>query len=203
MMIPLLIILFMLSSACNAREIPPFVSADWLGKNLRNPGMIIIDIRDDAEYRKSHIQGAINVSINKWAVERQGLVREVPDEKALTKLLGSIGAKSDSKIIVVGRGIRILTVLMLSGWHGQSLSQGLRMYLCSMGLFKVDDREMPVTADIPVIKPVKYDGKIDLSSIVSKAYVIGRISKAVIVDARRLTYIQALKQSHGLQRGSY
>jgi thiosulfate/3-mercaptopyruvate sulfurtransferase len=183
--ISLLMILASFSLSCHARDIPPFVSADWLGKNIENPGLIIIDIRDDAEYRKSHIKGAINVSIDSWAVERGGLLREMPDEKELLELLGSIGAKADSKIIVVGQGIRdfdradavrVAWTILIAGVKDVSVLDG--------GFLKWMTGEMAVTTDVPVIKPVKYDGKIDLSSIVSKAYVLDKISRAIIVDAR-------------------
>jgi thiosulfate/3-mercaptopyruvate sulfurtransferase len=179
------IILVMLSSTCHAREIPPFVSADWLDKNIKKPEMMIIDVREKEEYLKGHLSGAINISVNTWAVEKNGLVREVPDEMDLIDLLGSIGAKADSKIIVVGKGItdfdradaiRVAWTILITGVKEVSVLEG--------GYIKWLNEKRAVTTDLPVIKPLKYCGKIDTSSLVSKAYVLDKISKTVIVDNR-------------------
>jgi thiosulfate/3-mercaptopyruvate sulfurtransferase len=183
--IPLIMILVSLSSACHAREISPFISTDWLEKNLNNPGVKIIDIRDDAEYRKGHITGAVNVSVNSWAVEKNGLVREVLDEKDLLKLMGSIGAKADSNIIVVGRGIndfdradaiRVAWTILIAGVKNVSVLDG--------GFPKWLNEKRPITTEQAVIQPGTYKGKIDTSTLVSKAYVLDKISKTVIVDNR-------------------
>jgi thiosulfate/3-mercaptopyruvate sulfurtransferase len=185
LMVPLLMILVSLSSASHAREIAPFVSTEWLEKNTSVPGIIIIDIRDNVEYRKEHITGAINVSVNTWAVEKNGLVREVPDEKDLLALIGSIGAKAASKVIVVGRGIndfdradsiRVAWTILIAGIRAVSVLDG--------GFSKWLNEKRHVTVDIPSIKPVKYSGKIDTSSLVSKSYVLNKIGKAVIIDNR-------------------
>jgi thiosulfate/3-mercaptopyruvate sulfurtransferase len=185
-MMPLfLMILVILPSACNAREISPFISTDWPEKNIKNPGVMIIDIREDEEYQKGHIPGAINVSVNSWAVEKNGLVREVPDEKDLIELLGSIGVKADSKVIVAGRGIndfdradaiRVAWTILIAGIKDVSVLDG--------GYIKWLNEKRAVTIDPPVIKPEKFCGKIDTSSLVSKAYVLNKISKTVIVDNR-------------------
>ncbi|NLD38929.1 MAG: sulfurtransferase [Desulfatiglans sp.] len=181
----LLMILVMLPSACKAREIPPFVSTDWLEQNINIPGITILDIREDEEYQKGHIPGAINVSVNSWAVEKSGLVRELPDEKELLELLGSIGVKVDSKIVVVGRGIsdfdradaiRVAWTILIAGVKNVSVTDG--------GFSKWVNEKRVVTLDSPVVKSLKYDGKIDTSSVVSKAYVLNKIGKTVIVDNR-------------------
>ncbi len=204
LMIPLLMILVMLSSACLAREIPPFVSVEWLARNISSPKVIIIDIRDGVEYRKSHIKGAINVSIDSWAVEKSGLLREAPDEKDLHILLGSIGAKADSRIIVVGRGIRdfdradairVAWTILIAGIKDVSVLDG--------GFLRWMTEEKAVTTDIPVVKPAKYDGKTDLSSIVSKSYVLNKISEAVIVDAREADVYSGAKVEPWAQKAGH
>ncbi len=185
LVIPLMMILVSLSSACHAREIPPFVSSDWLEQNINISGIIIIDVRDKEEYMKGHILGAINVSVNSWAVEKNGLVREVPSEKDLLELMGSIGAKADSKVIVVGRGIndfdradaiRVAWTILIAGVKEASVLEG--------GFQKWLNEKRAVTVNTPVIKPAKYDGKINTSILVSKAYILNKIGKTVIVDNR-------------------
>lgn len=194
-MMPLLLMIFvLLPLACNAREIPPVVSTDWLEQNISMPGIMIIDVRDKEEFIKGHIPGAVNISVNTWAVEKNGLVREVPGEKDLLELMGSIEAKADSKIIVSGRGltdfdradaIRVVWTIIIAGVEDVSVLEG--------GFQKWLNEKRLVTSDLPVIKPVKYSGKINTSSIVSKAYVLNKISKVLIVDNRTHDVYSGLK----------
>ena len=41
-----------------ARDIAPIVSTDWLLANMKNPKLIILDVRRVEDYREGHIPGA-------------------------------------------------------------------------------------------------------------------------------------------------
>lgn len=40
------------------------ISAEELDEIINNKNYIIVDVRDDKEYRKNHIPGAVNISMN-------------------------------------------------------------------------------------------------------------------------------------------
>ncbi len=60
------------------RDIPPFVSSDSLNRNIDNPRLMIIDIRSGEEFKKGYISNALKISVNSWAIDKNGLLRELP-----------------------------------------------------------------------------------------------------------------------------
>jgi thiosulfate/3-mercaptopyruvate sulfurtransferase len=181
----LLFVALAIPSISFARDIPPFVSSDWLGQNLTLPGLLIIDVRSSADYRKSHIPNAVNVSINSWAVNNNGLLRELPAEKDLIGLMSSIGIKEDSKVVVVGKGIsdfdradaiRVAWTILVTGIKNASVLDG--------GFPKWLDEKRPVTTEQPILKPGEYTGKIAISALATKKYVLGKLGESIIADNR-------------------
>jgi len=49
--------IILLPTAGLARDIAPIVSTDWLLANLKNPKLVILDIRRVEDYREGHIPG--------------------------------------------------------------------------------------------------------------------------------------------------
>jgi thiosulfate/3-mercaptopyruvate sulfurtransferase len=168
-----------------ARDIPPFVSSDWLNQNLNIPGLMIIDVRNEADYKNSHIPNAVGVSVNSWAVNKDGLLRELPAGSDLIKLMDSIGIKEDSKIVVVGKGvsdfdradaIRVAWTILISGVKNVAVLDG--------GFLKWSKEKRPVTVEQPILQPGEYRGKISTAGLASKKYVLSKIGKSFLVDNR-------------------
>jgi thiosulfate/3-mercaptopyruvate sulfurtransferase len=181
----LLFIAFAIPSVSFARDIPPFVSSDWLGQNLTIPGLLIIDVRSATDYGKAHIPNAVNVSINLWAVNKNGLLRELPAENDLLGLMRSIGIKEDSKVVVVGKGVsdfdradavRVAWTILVAGVKNASVLDG--------GFLKWLDEKRAVTTELPQLQPGDYKGRINLSALASKKYLLSKIEKSIVVDSR-------------------
>lgn len=169
----------------SARDIAPFISADWLDQNSSVPGLLIIDVRSALEYRKSHIPDAANASLDLWAVNKNNLLRELPAGKDLFDLMGSLGMKESSKVVVVGKGesdfdradaIRVAWTIQTAGIKNASVLDG--------GFQKWIKDKKPVTADQAPVTPGEYKGKINELAAVSKQYVLSRIGKSILVDSR-------------------
>jgi thiosulfate/3-mercaptopyruvate sulfurtransferase len=178
-------VLISIPSISSARDIPPFVSTDWLHQKLAAPGLIIIDVRSGADYKKDHIPNAVNVSVNSWAVNRNGLLREMPSESELLGLMGSIGISKDSEIVVVGKGmsdfdradaIRVAWTILAAGVRNTSVLDG--------GFPKWLNEKKPVTIEPPAVQPDMYKGRLDSSRLASKEYVLSKIGKSILVDTR-------------------
>ena len=181
----LLFIVFAIPSISVARDIPPFVSSDWLSQNPAVVGLLFIDIRSATDYGKNHIPNAINVSINSWAANRNGLLRELPAEHDLFGLMGSIGIRDDSKVVVVGKGIsdfdradavRVAWTILVAGVKNASVLDG--------GFSKWLDEKKTVTAELPQLKPGDYKGRINLSALASKKYLLSKMGKSIVIDSR-------------------
>ncbi len=181
----LLFIALTIPSISAARDISPFVSSDWLDKNLSIPGLLIIDIRSGAEYKKSHISNAVNASVNSWAVNKNGLLREMPAESDLLGLMSSLGIKEDSRVVIVGKGvtdfdradaIRVAWTILTAGVKNVAVLDG--------GFPKWIKEKRSVSDEQSPQSPGEYKGKVNESVLVSKKYVLGRIGKSILVDAR-------------------
>jgi thiosulfate/3-mercaptopyruvate sulfurtransferase len=176
---------FCVSSVVSARDVEPFVSTDWLEKNMSLPGLIVLDIRPSSEYQKGHIPKAINTKPGAWTLNVNNLLKELPADQDLLKQIGSLGIKENSKVIVVGRGetefnradcIRVGWTLLISGVKNTSiLDGGYQKWL-------KDKRSTSTESTIPAAET--YRAKINRSIIVSKEYVQKSIGKSVLIDAR-------------------
>lgn len=173
------------SLTASARDIAPFVSTDWLQQNQDAPGLLVVDVRRAAEYEKNHIPGAVNAGVDLWAPNKDGLLREVPTEKELTDLLGSLGIKKESKVIVVSRGtaefdradaMRVAWTVLAAGVRNVSVLDG--------GYAKWQKDGRAAVGGRTAASPAQYDGKGDWSVVASKKHVLSRIGKAMLVDTR-------------------
>ncbi len=62
---PFMILLFcMFPAVLTARDIAPFVSADWVDSNAKALGALLIDIRSAAEYKNGHIPGSFHAGLD-------------------------------------------------------------------------------------------------------------------------------------------
>jgi thiosulfate/3-mercaptopyruvate sulfurtransferase len=185
-----LLYFFLLLSAINplsllARNIEPFVSTDWLDKNSGAPGLLIIDVRSAADYKKSHIPGALNAGVNSWTVNKNGLLRELPASAELIALMGSLGIKEDSRIVIIGNGatdfdradaIRVAWTVLTTGVRNVSVLDG--------GYAKWIKDKKPTASDQSTPLAGEYKGKFNEAVVVSKKYVLSKIGKSILVDTR-------------------
>jgi thiosulfate/3-mercaptopyruvate sulfurtransferase len=182
----LVIFLLIISEAIAfSRDIAPVVSTDWLAQNLQNPNLVILDIRNPDQYKKGHIPGSINSPFENWAVERNGLSLELPSDEALRDLLGKSGIRSGSIVIVVNRNetdftrsdaVRVAATCTIAGVRNAAVLDG--------GYTRWRKESRPLTTEPANERSAAYDGTVDRSSFVSRDYVLSRIGKSIIVDAR-------------------
>lgn len=180
-----LIAALVLPAAASGRELPAFVSTDWLERHLDVPGLLVIDVRSGAEYGKGHVPGAVNVPVDSWAGNRDGLFRELPDEGDLGRLMGSIGARAESSIVVVGAGgsdferadaIRVAWTVLVAGVPKVSVLDG--------GFSRwVRERKPESVAPTP-LGAGRYRARMDGTALASKRHVLERGGEAVLVDNR-------------------
>ncbi len=180
-----------------ARDISPIVSTDWLAKNLKEPRLIIMDIRKVEEYREGHIPYSINVPYVTWAETHERLNTEIPSAADLFEAMGSAGIRNHSLIVVVCRmdvcqtqveAARVFCTLEYGGLENVGILDG--------GYEQWVREKRPITTK--VVKPGKtvYKGKLNKSLIADKDYVSSRLGKAVFVDVReRELFLGTTRQS--------
>lgn len=177
--------LFLWPHVMRAEVMPPIVSTGWLAQNLDNTEIVVLDIRLSAQFNEGHIPGSLNTPLRLWAISLNGLTLELPTDVALRNLLGTFGLHPSSRVVVVSgtetdfsradatrvawtcKVAGIEQVAVLDGGYNQWVRDG-----------------KTVSTDAFRIKPLKYSGTIDRSSLISRHEVLGKIGKSTIVDTR-------------------
>jgi thiosulfate/3-mercaptopyruvate sulfurtransferase len=169
----------------SGRNVSPIVSTDWLGQNLNNPKLVMVDIRKVEEYKEGHIPGAINVFFGAWIIEKNKLLLELPADDDLLDTIGSSGIKDDSIVVVFSKSdndfaradaTRVAWTLITAGVKNVAVLDG--------GYAKWLKEKKAVSIDMVKPNAGKYNGKINKANVVSKDYVLKRIGKTTIVDTR-------------------
>ncbi len=91
--------------ALAAAAASPLVSTEWLGKNLSAPGVILVDVRTEANYAFGHIPGAVNVpfgGLEPFSETEQCQLMPSPAE--LTELLQEAGINRASHVVIYDHG---------------------------------------------------------------------------------------------------
>ncbi|MEM4889791.1 MAG: sulfurtransferase [Thermosphaera sp.] len=172
----------------SSRTIPPLVSTEWLNENLHDPSLVVIDIRSPSEYEAGHIFRSINIPfapVSKWSVIRNDLLLELPNVEDLFKTIGDAGIDENSKVVIVGKtdntfaladAARVAFTLIYAGVKNVAILNG--------GINKWIQEKREITREIIETRAKKYVGKILSHIVVSKEYVLSRIGRAIIIDAR-------------------
>lgn len=167
------------------RDLPAFVSPEWLEANLKNPGVIVLDIRNADLYKTGHIPGARNAPFAEWVTQHESLLLELPSDAAIQDLLGKLGISVESLLVVVNKtdtewnradATRVAWTCITAGIRNTSVLDG--------GFNRWLKLRMPVTAEGVVPSPDNYLHPIDRSSLVQKEELMEKLGTSIIVDAR-------------------
>src|SRR5512140_2718731 len=89
--LPVLVLALALPAVTSALDLPRIVSADWLEKNGSDPAIRIADTRQPEEFKPGHVPIAINQFYGSWAVKRDNLDNQLPEDEDLADLVKSAG----------------------------------------------------------------------------------------------------------------
>ena len=173
------------AGAAPSEALPPIVSVDWLEANLKNPKLIILDVRKVEDYREGHIPNAINTFHGAWAYKRGKLFTEVPDPDDLEDTIGSVGIGWDSWVVVVGNArtlreiyqvARVACTLRYAGLDDVAILDG--------GMDKwIRDKKI-LSTKVVSAKEKLFRGKFRKDHFADKEYVQSRMGKIVLLDVR-------------------
>jgi len=102
-----------LALPASAENAAPLVSTGWLKQHLKDPDVLVLDIRSAIDsggveaYQQAHIPGAIHSDYDKagWRVTRGGVPFMLPTLPELEKLIGELGIDEDTHVVVVPAGV--------------------------------------------------------------------------------------------------
>jgi len=169
----------------SARDIPPVVSGDWLEQNLKNPRLVVVDIRKVEEYKEGQIPGSVNVFYGSWAIKKSDLDNEVPETDDLFDTIGSAGIKADSLVVVVGKTDTVADLVNMPRVAKTLIYAGVANVAVLDGSFtKWAKEKKPVSTAGTKPVSVEYKGTLRPEVFAGKAEVLAKIGKATIVDTR-------------------
>lgn len=76
------------------------VTTIWLGQHLHDANLVLIDMDDEIQYQRFHLPGAVHLPYAAINYTNQHGVSYSVGREQLIKLLGLLGAKSDSQIVI-------------------------------------------------------------------------------------------------------
>ena len=177
------IILYSISAT--PRDLPAVVSVEWLSQNLDRSNLVVIDIRSDELFKKSHIPGSVHAPFPRWIRQDEQRMLELPGRDSLRLLLGSLGITDESHVVIVNRtdsdwnradATRVAWTCLVSGVKTVSVLDGGYNHWLKL--------KKPVTDVIVSPVGVNYRGMFNTDTLILKNDVLERIGKSVLIDAR-------------------
>ncbi|MFF3440845.1 sulfurtransferase [Streptosporangium sp. NPDC002721] len=157
------------------------VDADWVEANLDTPGVVLVEVDEDASaYDKGHIRGAVKVD---WKQDLQDPVRrDFIDREGFQALLSSRGIANDDTVVLYGGNNNWFAAyaywyFKLYGHENIKLLDGGRKK------WELDSREL--VKDVVARPETSYQAKDqDLSIRAFRDDVVAAIGKLNLVDVR-------------------
>jgi thiosulfate/3-mercaptopyruvate sulfurtransferase len=146
---------------------------------------VTVDTRKVEEYKEGHIPGAVSSFFGSWIIEKDKLILELPPDDDLLDLIGSLGIKPDSIVVVVSSADNDFSRADAARVAFTMITAGLKhVAILDGGYAKWLKEKRPVSSEAMVPKAVKYKAKVNREVVASKAYVMGKIGKSTILDNR-------------------
>lgn len=104
--------------AAGARREPTFVSTEWLARHLGDADLVVLHASNQrADYDAGHVPGARFIGWASIAVPRDSLSTEMPAEARFDSLLEAAGVSDDSRLVITGGPVTILSRLLVTLDH--------------------------------------------------------------------------------------
>jgi len=178
-----------------ARDIPPIVSTDWLLANMKNPKLIILDVRRVEDYRDGHIPGAMSAFYGAWVYMKDGLFGSLPEKDDLDDTISYMGIGFDNWVVVTGcmdtprlsyQSARVACTLQYAGIENVALLDG--------GANKWIAEKKTLSKKIERRKAKNFKGKYTGEVFADKNYVKERLGKLIILDVREREFFTGEKK---------
>jgi len=186
----------MVVTRLQAQNIPAIVSTEWLEENMDTPNMVILDVREPESYEVGHIPGSINFpAYPNWYINNPGEQvpwMELPEEEKLYATIGKAGISTNSIVVIIARtsdsetgGLGAYGLTKASRAAITLIYAGIKKVIFLNGGYDKWDAEGKAVSTKPTIPhATTYNGKVNESIFITKAYVENKLGKSTIIDTR-------------------
>lgn len=191
----LISVVVLMPIAGQARDITPIVSTDWLLANLKNPKLVILDVRRVEEYREGHIPGSLSAFYGSWAYMKDGLYSSLPEKDDLDDTIGFFGIGFDNWVVVAGcmdtprlsyQSARVACTLQYAGIENVALLDG--------GVNKWIQENKPLSRKIEKPQSKIFQGKYTGEKFADANYVKENMGKLILLDVREPDFFSGRKK---------
>ena len=177
------------------RDIDPIVSTDWLLANLKNPKLIVLDVRRVEDYRENHIPGAVSSFYGAWAYMKDGLFGSLPNKDDIDDTISYMGIGYDNWVVVTGcmdtprlsyQSARVACTLQYAGIENVALLDG--------GVNEWIKEKKPLSEKIEQRKANKFLSKYTGEVFAGKDYLKEKAGKLVLLDVREREFFTGEKK---------
>lgn len=178
-----------------ARDIAPIVSTDWLLANMKNPKLIILDVRRVEDYREGHIPGSMNAFYGAWVYMKDGLFGSLPEKDDINDTISYMGIGFDNWVVVTGcmdtprlsyQSARVACTLQYAGIENVALLDG--------GINKWISEKKPQSEKIERRKASNFKGKYKGEVFANKDYLKDRAGNLILLDVREREFYTGEKK---------
>lgn len=184
----LIAFLVLLMPSFGFAETDIFITTDELSSILGQPNVVIVDGRFKEQYESSHIPGAVNLNYEavealrdlSFSKEMKASGLPLRNDKA-EALFGSFGIGNDSKVILYDnppdRSAGFLwAALKILGANDVRILKG--------GIKEWRKMKLPVSAEVPQIKPATFKVNPKLELIATADYIVKNMKNIQLMDNR-------------------
>jgi thiosulfate/3-mercaptopyruvate sulfurtransferase len=133
-----------------------FVGADWLASRLDDPGVRVVDVRDEWEYEGiGHLPGAASVPFDRFRSAAEDASGMLPAPGEWRDLLSAAGVTPDDHLVAYDdtHGVFAARFLVTAYLYGHPLE---RLHLLD-GDYSAWARERPTTTEVPDVDATAYE----------------------------------------------
>ncbi|RXK06570.1 sulfurtransferase [Halarcobacter bivalviorum] len=187
LILPLIFINLIFASTIE-KEIPSIVNVKWLQDNIKNPNLVIIDLRDEKSYKIDHIKNAVNIPALENLFAKNYFM---PNIETLKKLFSEAGVSKDSLVLAYDDGSFIWSARLY--WILEILGH-TNIGILNVGYKNWDENKIPLSNEVYTPQKSNFIPRVDNSKIQTKLSTLLSIGKKTIIDGR--------KESHYLGKES-
>jgi len=197
-------LILLLPISGHTREIEPIVSTDWLMANLKNPKLIVLDVRRVEDYREGHIPGALSAFYGAWAYMKDGLFGSLPEKDDIDDTISYMGIGYDNWVVVTGcmdtprlsyQSARVACTLQYAGIENVALLDG--------GINKWIKEKKPLSEKIDKRQASNFRGKYAGEVFADKDYLKNQAGKLILLDVREREFFTGEKKMDCVARAGH
>lgn len=164
-------------------ELPLLLEPEELKALLGKPGILIVDLGDEATYREHHIPGAVHLEFPRLIRKEPPAMGLLPEASRLSEIFSGLGLTPDTHVVAYdsnggGRAARLLWTLHVAGHRRYSFLNG--------GAAAWIEEGHPVEAGTNTPTPSRYTVPEPDDALADKDWILSNLERddVVMLDAR-------------------